>query len=522
MWEGCLNNDRKQQELLYKALAPRMMAVCMRYAHDKDEAQDILQEGFIKMFNNVHKYRGEGNLEGWIRRIMVHCAISRYRKQKSIVLVEEFPDTESSLGNGYNAHGLEEIGRRLGMTELLSRTTLHRARTVLKDMVAKGNLAPSTPTQTTTTPITVSINQSQKGAYVPSTFLGLSYETGILAESPDFLNENNAVLIQLLNNLGKGILRIGGNTSDETQWTGSARNSATPPHSLTTTDVDRLAAFSKAAGWPVFFGLNLGHFNPDTAALEADYVFNKLQNNLAALQIGNEPDAFKNHLRPANYNFLDYQKEWNEYYNAVKKRVPKAHFTGPDVIPYDAGWISSFANSERGNIHLLGSHYYYAGPASDPSINYHTLLSNNVKLQDHLLQLSNTASKYKVPFRITEGNSVYGGGKPGVSDVFASALWALNFMWVVAESNGQGVNFHGGEPRFAYTPITMENGVVSARPEYYAMLAFRDGAVGGKIIPATIYNPRAYDNCSVYACANPNGLKYTGIPSGGTIYYSHY
>jgi hypothetical protein len=369
----------------------------------------------------------------------------------------------------------------------------------------KGNLAPSTPTQTTTTPITVSINQSQKGAFVPSTFLGLSYETGILAESPDFLNENNAVLIQLLNNLGKGILRIGGNTSDETQWTGSARNSATPPHSLTTTDVDRLAAFSKAAGWPVFFGLNLGHFNPDTAALEADYVFNKLQNNLAALQIGNEPDAFKNHLRPANYNFLDYQKEWNEYYNAVKKRVPKAHFTGPDVIPYDAGWISSFANSERGNIHLLGSHYYYAGPASDPSINYHTLLSNNVKLQDHLLQLSNTASKYKVPFRITEGNSVYGGGKPGVSDVFASALWALNFMWVVAESNGQGVNFHGGEPRFAYTPITMENGVVSARPEYYAMLAFRDGAVGGKIIPATIYNPRAYDNCSVYACANVNG-----------------
>ena len=50
MWEGCLKNDRKQQELLYKTLAPKMLAVCMRYAHDKDEAQDILQEGFIKMF----------------------------------------------------------------------------------------------------------------------------------------------------------------------------------------------------------------------------------------------------------------------------------------------------------------------------------------------------------------------------------------------------------------------------------------------------------------------------------------
>ena len=48
MWEGCLQNDRKQQELLYRTLAPKMLAVCMRYANDKDEAQDILQEGFIR------------------------------------------------------------------------------------------------------------------------------------------------------------------------------------------------------------------------------------------------------------------------------------------------------------------------------------------------------------------------------------------------------------------------------------------------------------------------------------------
>ena len=167
MWEGCLKNDRKQQELLYKTLAPKMMAVCMRYAHDKDEAQDILQEGFIKMFNNVHKYRGEGNLEGWIRRIMVRSAISRYRKLKPMVLVEDFADDSESFSNSYNAHGLEakelmdmvqklpqtyrsvfnmyaiegyshqEIGNTLGITELLSRTNLHRARTILKDMVNK-------------------------------------------------------------------------------------------------------------------------------------------------------------------------------------------------------------------------------------------------------------------------------------------------------------------------------------------------------------------------------------------------
>ena len=165
MWEGCLKNDRKQQELLYRTLAPRMLAVCMRYAHDRDEAQDILQEGFIKMFNNAHKYRGEGNLEGWIRRIMVHCAISRYRKQKPMVLVDDFAEDNESFTNGYNDHGLEakdllkmiqklpnmyksvfnlyaiegyshqEIGAKLGITELLSRTNLCRARVILKDMV---------------------------------------------------------------------------------------------------------------------------------------------------------------------------------------------------------------------------------------------------------------------------------------------------------------------------------------------------------------------------------------------------
>jgi RNA polymerase sigma factor (sigma-70 family) len=163
MWEGCLQNDRKQQEALYRALAPKMLAVCMRYANDRDEAQDILQEGFIKMFNNVHKYRGDGNLEGWIRRIMVHTAISRYRKLKPMVLVEDMAENHDESAISTNANGLEvsdlmkliqqlpqvyrsvfnlyaiegyshqEIGTKLGITELLSRTTLYRARNILKE-----------------------------------------------------------------------------------------------------------------------------------------------------------------------------------------------------------------------------------------------------------------------------------------------------------------------------------------------------------------------------------------------------
>lgn len=165
IWEGCLKNDRKQEELFYKTLAPRMMAVCLRYAHDRDEAQDILQEGFIKAFKNRNNYRGEGSLEGWLRRIMVHAAISRYRKTKPVVLCEDMgaetlgsvyyhddmeakdlmriirqlPDTYREVFNMYAIEGYshQEIGSALGMTELLSRTTLHRARTVLKTRLSR-------------------------------------------------------------------------------------------------------------------------------------------------------------------------------------------------------------------------------------------------------------------------------------------------------------------------------------------------------------------------------------------------
>ena len=118
------------------------------------------------------------------------------------------------------------------------------------------------------------------------------------------------------------------------------------------------------------------------------------------------------------------------------------------------------------------------------------------------MQFLNTASgQYGLPYRISECNSVYDGGKTGVSDVFASALWALDFMWTVAENNGQGINFHGGSSG-AYSPIVLENGAPIPKPEYYAMLAFKYGSAGGTIIPATLGN--TLYNCSAYAGKSGN------------------
>src|SRR4051812_18302196 len=81
----CKAGERKAHEMLYKQFASKMLGVCMRYATDKMEAEDMLQNGFMKLFNKLDDYRGEGAFEGWVRRIMVHSAIEYYRKHHKLV-----------------------------------------------------------------------------------------------------------------------------------------------------------------------------------------------------------------------------------------------------------------------------------------------------------------------------------------------------------------------------------------------------------------------------------------------------
>ncbi len=85
--KGCLEGDRKAQQAVYKLLYGKMKVVCMRYTRDTDQALDILQEGFIKVFQNMERYSGAGSFEGWVRRIMVNLSIDRFRKQKNDFLL---------------------------------------------------------------------------------------------------------------------------------------------------------------------------------------------------------------------------------------------------------------------------------------------------------------------------------------------------------------------------------------------------------------------------------------------------
>lgn len=87
--EGCKKQERKCQQEVYRMLYGKMLAICCRYSRDNDEAKDVLQDGFIKVFEKIEHYNSGGSFEGWVRRIIVNTAIDSYRKKKKEFLIED-------------------------------------------------------------------------------------------------------------------------------------------------------------------------------------------------------------------------------------------------------------------------------------------------------------------------------------------------------------------------------------------------------------------------------------------------
>ncbi|MEZ5013482.1 MAG: RNA polymerase sigma factor [Chitinophagales bacterium] len=157
--------DRVSQKMLYDRFSPKMFGVCLRYANDYQGAEDILQEGFVKAFRNLDRFRFEGSFEGWLRKIMVNTAIEMHRRKNNlyaIIDVEntevEYPDENAisklaaddlmqmieSLSPGYRTvfslYAIEgfshkEIAEQLNITEGTSKSQLARARYILMEMV---------------------------------------------------------------------------------------------------------------------------------------------------------------------------------------------------------------------------------------------------------------------------------------------------------------------------------------------------------------------------------------------------
>lgn len=172
MVAGCLTGDPIAQKALYQAYARKMMSICMRYAPDRDQAQDILQDGFVKVFQKMDHFRGDGPLGGWIARTMVNTALDQIRRNKpfnhsldlaeaehlhamdeqavSSLSTDELLKLIQALPSGYrtvfNLFAIEgyphkEIADMLGISENTSKSQFMKARAYLRKLLPKETIA---------------------------------------------------------------------------------------------------------------------------------------------------------------------------------------------------------------------------------------------------------------------------------------------------------------------------------------------------------------------------------------------
>jgi RNA polymerase sigma-70 factor (ECF subfamily) len=166
--KGCLAGSRSSQTELYELYSPGMMVVCLRYAKNREEAEEILQEGFYRVFKYIHQYKNAGSFEGWIRRIMINSALQRYKSKahlhpvvpiypgdkelhdstdiysdinvkELIRLVQSLPTAYRLIFNLYVFEGFKhrEIAKMLGIAEGTSKSNLSDARAILQKALTK-------------------------------------------------------------------------------------------------------------------------------------------------------------------------------------------------------------------------------------------------------------------------------------------------------------------------------------------------------------------------------------------------
>ena len=319
-------------------------------------------------------------------------------------------------------------------------------------------------------PVTVTVSSAGSGQSAAG-FAGFSYENDRVGVGMFDARDTN--LVNLFRLLGPSVLRLGGNLVDMVNWNpaGSGGSAA----QIAPADVDKLAAFVHATGWKVIYGINLKTNTAANAASEAAYAAKALGSSLLSFEIGNEPNHYTS--EPA------YEASYNNYVKAIRAKVPSAVFDGPGTAG-TTSWLTPFATHERSNALMILSMHAYIGDKSAATISGMLASTAPGGTLTNLCGAvgSARAASGAAQWRMTEANSYFHGGAPGVSDVQAAALWALDFMDDVAAHGGSGVNFHGGTSTqfpLYYSPI-MFSGLnpTGVQAVYYAELLWSLAGAG--------------------------------------------
>jgi hypothetical protein len=403
------------------------------------------------------------------------------------------------------------MGRQVDMSRFRLRVT---AAVAVVLAVAVGAYTPAFADDTTA----VTVDTGHPAGRLPADFVGLSFEMRELGVGNLGAYQGN--LVQLLRNLGRSNIRISGNTLDrDTLWVPAGQQPPSPlpdwvQDVVTPNDIARLDGLLRRTGWRAEVGVNVGRYDAALAADEGNALRSILDARLAGAECGNEPNSWVTKgFRPTGYGYPQYRPEWEACANVVGS-VPLA---GPDTSsPNSTGaWFTSFAQDDGTRLAMLTQHAYSIGatgtvadllsPATDAS-EVHSIAAHVA-----------AARAAHLPIRLDETNSAAGGGIKGVSDTYASALWAMDYSLLMAQDGVDGLNFHGGlgvcgAPLYngkfqLYTPVCAANSadeqakVYVAAPEYYGLLmASRMGP--GTFLPVAIAGSR---NVTAYAVRGDDG-----------------
>ena len=390
-----------------------------------------------------------------------------------------------------------------------------KTRTILTLLAAAAGLCLASCKQSEAQTTLIPGTAAENAAVIPDDYLGLSYESKMLVPNEEgkyYFDTDNQALLNILKTLGIRNIRIGGSSTDNP-------NDPLP----TLEDVDKFFQFAREAGVRVIYSVRLRDGDPEYARSVARLIQNKYSDRIDYMAIGNEPGYYKDYdglLKP----------HWAPIQQAINEVFPGVRFCAPDDNP-NPPLCNYMLDNFGEKIGLVTMHYYpgdcaYTNPFKvkdvselipfDPAVKRELLLSDEMhpKYEGVLKRMAPVFER--APFRLSETNSIWYGGLKDASDSYASALWALDYMYWWASKGSVGINFHtgdhvgGGDGTVVsrYAAFVTEGEGFDVRPISYAIKAFNEGAKGA-LVDVAVEGDDA--GLSAYATVRSGSINLTVI-----------
>ncbi len=378
------------------------------------------------------------------------------------------------------------------------------------------SVAAGTPSASTSAKLPraeATITAAQGAVPIQRSFLGLSIEYWGLPLYEQHLRAFDRVLAMLhVQGDGPLILRIGGDSADWSYWDPRSRSLPGRFFELTPAWLQQAAALVRRTGTRVILDLNLAADSPAMAARLARAAVAELpRRSLVGFEIGNEPDLYhrelfyrlgslaKTALARDDLTAATYARDFGSYAEALSKVAPGVPLLGPAVAnpALDIGWLAGLVTGDHRQLGMLTAHRYPLSACKPPSSPQYPTVARvlseraSAGLAGSVKAAVALAHRAGLQFRLTEVNSVTCGGLPGVSNTFATALWAPDALFALAQAGVDGVNLHIRADA-ANAPFCLTASSLSARPLLYGLTMFsRTLGPDARLLSTHLREPRA-------------------------------